>query len=182
MSELADALLGVGAWDAPRDWAHPLVTFPSPAPHLRRPPWHLDAGALLYLRPLPILRTFTFLEPVLPGGGGTLYVAGSHRLALEIDDAREGPVLRSRDIRGRLQADHPWFAALFAATSAKVRDLVGAEAQAGGQAVSLEEMTGAAGDLIVMHPAVLHATAPNALHRPRMMLTTWIHRRGVYAP
>ena len=182
MSDLADALLGAGAWDAPPGWGHPLVTFPSAAPDLPRPPWHLDIGAPRYLRPMPVLRAFTFLEPVLPGGGGTLYVAGSHRLALEMDDDNEGPIMRSREIRERLRADHSWFAGLFAVKSDKVRDLMDADAQAGGQAVRLEEMTGAEGDLIIMHPAMLHASAHNAPGRPRMMLTVWVYRRGAYAP
>ncbi|HSZ52779.1 MAG TPA: phytanoyl-CoA dioxygenase family protein [Caulobacteraceae bacterium] len=182
MSDLADALLGAGAWDSPRDWGHPLVTFPSTAPDLPRPPWHLDIGAALYLRPMPILRAFTFLEPVLPDGGGTLCVAGSHRLALEMDDANEGPTLRSQAIRERLRRDHPWLAGLFAAKSEKVRELMDADAQVGAQAVRLEEMTGDKGDLIIMHPALLHASAHNALDRPRMMLTTWVYRRGAFAP
>jgi hypothetical protein len=182
MSDLADALLGPGAWDAPRDWGHPLVTFPSTAPDLPRPPWHLDIGAALNLRPMPVLRCFTFLEPALPGGGGTLYVAGSHRLALAIDDANEGPTLRSQAIRERLRRNHPWFANLFAVNSDKVRELMDADAQVGGQTIRLEEMTGAQGDLIIMHPALLHASAHNAQGRPRMMLTTWVYRRVAYAP
>src|ERR1019366_4303220 len=47
MSDLADGLLGAGAWDAPRPWGWPLVTFPSLTPNMRRPPWHLDIGGLL---------------------------------------------------------------------------------------------------------------------------------------
>ncbi|HEY2050002.1 MAG TPA: phytanoyl-CoA dioxygenase family protein [Caulobacteraceae bacterium] len=180
MSDLADALLGVGAWDAAGDLVHALVTFPSAAPNPPRPAWHLDIGGARHLRPMPYLRAFTFLEPVLPGGGGTLYVAGSQRLALEIDDAHEGPTLRSREIRERLQADHPWFAGLFAAKGDKVRDLMDADAEAGGQIVRLEEMTGDEGDLIVMHPALLHASAHNVLDRPRMMLTIWVYRRGAF--
>jgi hypothetical protein len=177
MVELADAMLGVGAWDAPTPWGGPLVTFPTTAPHLPRPPWHLDIGGLERLSPLPILRVFTFLEPAPPGGGGTLYVAGSHRLALDIERDLNGPV-RSADVRERLRRDHPWFASLLAARAADVRALMGAEAQVGGHAVQLEEMTGAPGDLIVMHPAILHGAAHNASDRPRMMLTEWICRRA----
>jgi hypothetical protein len=181
MSDLADALLGAGAWDKPPRWGNPLVTFPSPVWGLPRPPWHLDIGGCRYLTPLPILRAFTFLEPVLPSGGGTLYVAGSHRLALEMDRASGGSTLRSVDIRKRLMAGRPWFARLLAAPGMQARELMGADTQAGDLAVGLEEMTGAPGDVILMHPAVLHATAHNALDRPRLMLTVWIPRRGAYA-
>jgi len=174
--DLADALLGAGAWDEPVSWGGPLVTFPTPNPHLPRPPWHLDIGGLERLDPLPVLRVFTFLEPARPNGGGTLYVAGSHRLALEIERAHDGPV-RSAYVRQRLKTAHPWFATLLAAPSGYMRELLNADAQVGGHTVRLEEMTGAPGDLIIMHPAILHGSAHNALDRPRMMLTEWISRR-----
>ena len=84
---LADALLGPGSWDPPEHYGIPLVTFPTPEPGQARPPWHLDLSGSERLDALPILRVFTFLEPVRPGGGGTLYVAGSHRLAQESEHA-----------------------------------------------------------------------------------------------
>lgn len=130
---------------------------------------------------MPVLRAFTFLEPVRPGGGGTLCVVGSHRLALEMDRAPSGAIMRSADIRKRLGAEHPWFARLLAAPEVDYRELMNADAQAGGHTVRLEEMTGAPGDVIVMHPAVLHALAHNALDRPRLMLTMSVYRRGAYA-
>ncbi|HEY3887570.1 MAG TPA: hypothetical protein VGL73_03280 [Caulobacteraceae bacterium] len=180
LSGLADILLGAGGWEKPALWGGPLVTFPSRAPGLRRPPWHLDIGGVQALSPLPILRTFTFLAPLLPGGGGTLYVAGSHRFALDFERERHGPV-RSADVRERLRREHPWFGHLLAADSIQVRGLVNTQARVGEHAVRLEEMIGDPGDLIVMHPATLHATAHNGLDQPRLMLTTWVSRRGVMA-
>jgi hypothetical protein len=174
--ELADALLGPGNWEKPARWGGPLVTFPTPAPSLARPPWHLDIGGTERLDPLPTLRVFTFLEPAAAGGGGTLYVAGSHRLAMDIELARGGRV-RSAQVRDRLKADHPWFARLLATPTAELRALIDVEATVGSHTVRLEEMTGEVGDLIVMHPAILHATGHNALDRPRIMLTEWISRR-----
>jgi hypothetical protein len=176
MFDLADALLGAGAWDEPAPWGGPLVTFPSPAPRLQRPAWHLDIGGVESLNPLPVLRVFTFLEPMQPNGGGTLYVAGSHRLALEIERVHDGPV-RSAYVRERLKSEYPWFASLLAARGVHVRELINVESQVGDYSVRLEEMTGAPGDLIIMHPAILHGGWHNALDRPRMMLTAWIYRR-----
>ncbi len=174
--DLADALLGAGGWDKPARWGGPLVTFPTPVPSSPRPPWHLDIGGVERLSPLPVLRVFTFLEPAAPHGGGTLYVAGSHRLAMDVERAHGGPV-RSAQVRDRLKAEHPWFASLLAAPTADLRALINIEARVGAHPVRLEEMTGAPGDLIIMHPAILHATAHNTLDRPRMMLTEWIPRR-----
>jgi hypothetical protein len=176
LAALADALLGAGGWDRPEHWGGALVTFPTPTPSLPRPPWHLDIGGVERLSPLPILRVFTFLESTAADGGGTLYVAGSHRLAMEVERAHGGPV-RSAQVRDRLRAEHPWFASLIATSTVDLRALIGIEARAGAHAVRLEEMTGAPGDLIIMHPAILHGTAHNGLDRPRIMLTEWIWRR-----
>jgi hypothetical protein len=176
LSELADVLLGAGAWDEPPYWGGPLITFPTPAPTLRRPPWHLDIGGVERLNPLPVLRVFTFLEPALPHGGGTLYIAGSHRLAMDVERAHGGPV-RSAQVRDRLKAEHPWFASLLSTPTADLRALINIETRVGSHPVRLGEMTGAPGDLIIMHPAILHGTAHNALDRPRMMLTEWVRRR-----
>jgi hypothetical protein len=173
---LADALLGAGGWDKPLHWGGPLVTFPTSAPSPPRPPWHLDIGGVERLNPLPVLRVFTFLEPMLPHGGGTLYVAGSHRLAMDVERAHGRPV-RSAQVRDRLKSDHPWFAGLFTTPTADLRALINTEARVGDCPVRLEEMTGDPGDLIVMHPAILHGAAHNALDRPRIMLTEWIPRR-----
>lgn len=177
LCDLADVMLGAGMWDKPAHWGGSLVTFPTAAPSLPRPPWHLDITGAETLNPLPVLRVFTFLEPLEAHGGGTLYVAGSHRLAMEIEQAR-GATVRSAEVCGRLKADHPWFANLFATPAAALRGLINAEAMIGSQAVRLEEMTVAPGDLIIMHPAILHGAAHNSRDRPRMMLTEWINRRG----
>jgi len=115
MLGLADALLGVGTWLRPRRWGQPLVTFPSASWDLPRAMWHLDYPVVDDKAfGLSALKVFTFLEPVLPRGGGTLYVSGSHHLALEVARAVGLPA-RSAKIRERLRSDHPWFAQLWAA-------------------------------------------------------------------
>lgn len=116
----------------------------------------------------------------MPHGGGTLYVAGSHRLAMDVERAHGGPV-RSSQVRDRLKAECPWFASLLATPTADLRVLINVEARVGSHPVRLEEMTGAPGDLIIMHPAILHGAAHNALDRPRIMLTEWIPRRDSVA-
>ncbi|WP_333586680.1 phytanoyl-CoA dioxygenase family protein [Phenylobacterium sp.] len=172
---LADAFLGTSQWYKPQHWGKPLVTFPTPDPVLARPPWHLDLGAHEKLRPLSTMRLFTFLDHVLPGGGGTLYIAGSHRFALE-EEQRALGTLRSADVKGGLRK-HRWFDELFAARTAEVSPLINVEAAVGGNIVTVEEMTGRPGDLILMHPGVIHAIGHNRLSRPRLMLTETLRRR-----
>jgi ectoine hydroxylase-related dioxygenase (phytanoyl-CoA dioxygenase family) len=42
--------------------------------------------------------------------------------------------------------------------------------------VRVEEMTGEPGDVFVMHPAMFHTVAPNALDRVRMALVETFYR------
>ena len=173
---LADALLGPGNWHRPPFWGAPLVTFPTPVPTPPHAAWHLDIDPANPLVPMPTLRVFTFLEPLVPHGGGTLYVAGSHRLAIDLERA-EGRTVRSKEVCSRLREDHPWFADLLAAPLAELHPRIGETAEIGPYQLRLEEMTGAAGDVIVMHPAIVHGIGHNARDRPRLMLTEWIPRR-----
>lgn len=170
LSALADAWLGEGAWESPRRWGLPLVTFPSAAWDLPRPMWHLDYPAFDHGQDIPVLRAFMFLTSVRPHGGGTLYVAGSHRvvMALASDDGRPIPSARMRE---RLKAAEPWFARLWATPGKGVRALIGQGTVVRGVEVCVGEMTGAPGDLILMHPLLVHALSHNALDTPRMMLT-----------
>jgi hypothetical protein len=50
------------------------------------------------------------------------------------------------------------------------------EGQARGLSVRVVEMTGDPGDVVVMHPFVLHTPAANALDTPRMMLVQSLNR------
>ena len=174
--DLADALLGPGAWEKPRRWGHPLVTFPSAAWDLPRVMWHLDYPAEGPDSPPPAMRGFVFLEPVRPHGGGTLVVTGSHRVVMDLAAGEARPVASAK-MRERLKAADPWFARLWATPGEAVRGLLGETAQVRGVDVAVEEMTGEAGDLILMHPLVLHGLSHNALDRPRMMLVQSLGRR-----
>ena len=173
---LADDLLGAGAWETPRRWGQPLVTFPSATSDIPGPVWHFDLPGNDYRVGLPGLRLFTFLEPVAPGGGGTLVVAGAHRLALDI--ARVGGPIPSAVMRKKLKASHPWFARMVEAPMDAVPGYIGVPAAVGGVEVVVEQMSGAPGDLVVMHPLMLHGVSHNASDRPRMMAVSTIWRKA----
>ncbi len=177
---LADALLGADSWSVPRHWGLPLVTMPSPQPDLPGVMWHFDVPGGDYRAQLPALRAFTFLEPVAADGGGTLFIAGSHRLAMEIA-AREG-TLPSAKLRARLKATHPWFAELFAKSSdGEIRPRMNERATISGVDVEVGQLTGEPGDAILMHPLMLHGLAHNASKTPRAMATITVWRKGAPA-
>jgi ectoine hydroxylase-related dioxygenase (phytanoyl-CoA dioxygenase family) len=139
--------------------------------------WHFDHPVADYGGQLPAVRVFAFLEPVLPHGGGTLFVAGAHRVAMALA-GKGGPPVPSAKIREMLKADHPWFDRLWDTRGDDVRGLLGNRARVHGVEVRVEEMTGEAGDIFVMHPLMLHGAAHNALQQPRLMLAQTLYRQS----
>jgi hypothetical protein len=128
--------------------------------------WHVDSPRLPGAD-RPGVQLFAVLDRLEPGGGGTLVVAGSHRLL------NDGRFIRSRDV-GRLLRREAFF-----------RDLLGGQAPPGGrlpngasEEVELEvvELTGAPGDVWLLDMRVLHSGAPNASGRPRIMATHRFYR------
>jgi hypothetical protein len=133
-----------------RDWSVPSTV------------WHLDLPRL----PgdgLPGVQLFTFLDQVEPHGGGTLVVAGSHRLL-------GGQFIRSRDLKKRLKRE-PWFADLFSGHVHDRARFVDRPGRAGNVPVQVVELTGQPGDVYLVDIRLLHTLAPNAGSVPRMMAT-----------
>jgi hypothetical protein len=120
--------------------------------------WHVDAPRLASNR-RPGVQLFAFLDTVGPGGGGTCVVAGSHRLF------NEGRVIAAKELQ-RLLRREDFFRALYAGQAGA--EPVGA---VGDVALEVVELTGAPGDAYLVDMRLLHAGAPNATARPRMMAT-----------
>lgn len=167
---MIDQLLGAGAWVEPPRWGLPLVTLPgfSEAWDVPTSNWHLDIQATA--EPPRVARVFVLLTDIAPGGGGTGFVTGSHRLVRRVA-ADAGATLRSGEARKRLIAAEPWFAALF--TRRRGEDRVARFTAPGPYRVG--EMCGRAGDAWLMDPHMLHATMPNAGTTARLMLTEWVY-------
>lgn len=178
LAALADAMLGAGAWSRPRYWGGPLVTFPNGVWDVPHAVWHLDYPGTGSIEAPPAIRVFTFLEAVTPRGGGTLYIAGSHRVVADlVQSIGPGAIMRSADVKAVLAVGDPWLAGLFKPDGGdRVQRFMIEEGWARGLPVRVEEMTGEPGDLIVMHPFVLHTVAPNELDAPRMMLVQSLNR------
>lgn len=173
---VVDQLLGAGQWKEPERWAIPLVTLPGHYDewHVPHRGWHLDLAATP--EPPKVARLFLVLARSEPGGGGTGYIAGSHRVIGQLA-RREGKTLNSGMARKLLIAREPWYAAL--ETRRKGEDRVARFMAEGGVAdgvpVRVAEMLGEPGDVILMDPLMLHATTRNVRDTPRMMLTEWVY-------
>jgi hypothetical protein len=171
-----DALLG--DWEEPAHWGLPLVTFHTGQAtwDVPREHWHIDLGARA--GDLRLARLFAFLTPSRPGGGGTACVAGSHRLFEALFEENGGP-LPSAQARRRLEARSPWLAALSSREDRgdRIRRFMREGSELDGAPLRVCEMLGDPGDVILMHPLMMHAPTPNVLATPRMMLTQFVYRR-----
>ena len=130
------------------------------------------------------LRLFGYLGLVASGGGGTFYVAGSHRaaqlVAAEMPMAREW--LRPSALVKRLRAESEWFADLCSKgeeDSERAGRFMREGAKFRGVPVRVAEMTGEPGDVLVWHPNLLHA-APTSNRRetPRLIVSATVDAGG----
>jgi ectoine hydroxylase-related dioxygenase (phytanoyl-CoA dioxygenase family) len=134
--------------------------------------WHTDAPRLASGR-APGVQLFSFLAPVGPRGGGTMAVAGSHRL---LNDGRSLTARRMRHELGR----EPFFRQLW--RSQPLAWAAGAEYPAGAVdnwPLRVVEMTGAPGDVWLMDLRTFHSASPNAAEVPRLMVTQRFIRKDV---
>ena len=181
LRSLLDDFFQPSGWREPRHWGQALVTFPTGRKDWSVPgaAWHLDILPGQRLEPWPAyVRVFAILAPLEPGGGGTLYVAGSYRLTLEARGRMPRGGARSAAVREALTRESPWLAELCSAAAAdaeRTARLMEVGAELRGAALRVAEMTGEAGDVVLMHPATLHAPSPNCRPSPRLMLAESVY-------
>lgn len=122
--------------------------------------WHLDVPRLEQSG-CPGVQTFCCIDAVVPGGGGTVVVSGSHKL---LNDRGR---IASRDVKRRL-AKIPWFRTLFSpGGEERCASLLAAQtvtAEGAGE-VTLQV------DVYLVDLRTLHSLAPNTAARPRLAAT-----------
>lgn len=155
-------LSGGGSWTVPHAAWH--VDEPTSAAHERS--WGMLA--------------FAFLDDVAPGGGATVAIAGSQRRlrALAAEVAPTG-LLTTEDAMAALRRDEPWFAELFAPggdPAARCRRFLDEGYVSDGIPLRVVELTGAAGDVVLMDPRCLHTVSANAGSRARLQMRATCRR------
>jgi hypothetical protein len=173
LSAALDALVGAGRWQRPRDWGQFLVNFPSgerwTVPHRV---WHTDFDFRGPAWPPPGALVFSFLSDVPAGAGGTLVVAGSHRLIADFVAARPSAGREKMKVtRQALLASDPWLRDLARPDDdpSRTERFMGGDTVVRGVPLRVVELCGEAGDAVVAHPWMLHAGAPNCGAAPRLM-------------
>jgi len=156
-----DQLVGMNRWQPLTQMGWWPIRFPG----FKNPPfgqewhagddWHVD-GRFPHGLTSPeqaILNFFLFTD-LEPGGGGTLFAEGSHLRAAEILAAIRPAAIDADELTARV-------------------------ASIPGAFDSIAETTGAAGDIILAHPLLLHSSSHNAGTRPRVMASP---RTDCFAP
>ncbi len=170
-----DDLLGKGAWQPPRDWGRPIVTFPEPgAWQVPTRLWHWDNPCDLHLDHPRALFVVSFIGSVAPRGGGTLILSGSPRLLIQQErripaEQRRGSIATLRD---RFHRSHPWIMALTGQVPSppdRIAAFMDEETIVEGVPVRVVELTGEPGDMVFCHPVMVHCVSPNRGTRPRFM-------------
>ena len=134
-----DDLCGVGRWETNDGIGYWINLFPNFANPPWRPPtigWHIDTqtGGQNTNAPDLALVGMELFSNIDPSGGGTAIRVGSHRYVARVD-AEAGHTLSSDDLSSRAEV-------------------------VTGQ-LPVVEVTGQAGDVLLMHPFTIHATSPN---------------------
>ena len=143
-----------GKWDVPRSI------------------WHLDMPRSAAIGP-PGPEMFTFLNKVEPKGGGTLVLAGSHRL---LNDAE---YLCSKNVKKRLKR-HTYFRELTGKGDGDRSRFLKEIGTIDGVSVKVVELTGDPGDVYFVDLRILHSLGANVSNQPRMMIAQRMPRREAF--
>jgi hypothetical protein len=179
-----DEVMDGEAWRMPRSPGAHFIAFPNGAEwNIPSSGWHIDANYLSALAPPAGARLFALFGDVEPHAGGTLMVSGSHRLVHKwFTDHPPPSDTRGAEFRKLLQA-HPYVRDLHTPGGRKERMVrfMGNVEEADGIPLQVVENTGAAGDVILIHPLTLHVAAPNSGSEPRFLLSGGVDTSAMWA-
>lgn len=173
LQQAIKAILGPSC-HPPDHWGAVFIAFPGSEPWgVPTRGWHIDANYRSQLNPSRGVKTLALFGEVEPRGGGTQVVAGSHRLVANWFATNPPPAdARSAALR-RLLLSQPYIGDLHRAgdPAERIARFIGRAEDAEGIRLQVVELAGAAGDVFLMHPLLMHAAAPNNSGRPRFMLS-----------
>ena len=188
VQDAIDGFLEPGHWERPSPWGALLLTFPAAGPwFLPNQSWHMDLQKAVDAasEQNPGVQVFAILEPLAARGGATVALAGSHRLVRHL--ARQPELIgegRSKDITKAVKRAAPSLRDLWSRDLGGDRDLAGNRedryllnpVDVSGIPVQAVEFTGDPGDVIFMHPWIIHTASPNRGDRPRVVITERVRR------
>jgi ectoine hydroxylase-related dioxygenase (phytanoyl-CoA dioxygenase family) len=174
-----DDVLAGQKWRRPADWGAFFLVFPARRPwDVPDDGWHIDADYTGPLTPPRGVKVHAMLGDVPPRAGGMNIISGSHRLVYQWFQKfppRTGA--RGAELRASVHR-HPYLRDLCTAGEAAVRIARFHERveEIDGIPLQVLENTASAGDVILMHPLLLHAPPTTHLgSSPRFLLNKDIY-------
>ena len=134
--------------------------------------WHLDMPRSRSIGP-PGPEMFTFLNKVEPKGGGTLILAGSHRLLNDVD------YLSSKGVKRKLKR-HAYFRELTGKGDGDRSRFLEEIGYIDNVPVKVVELTGDPGDVYFIDLRLLHSLGANTSDQPRMMIAQPMPRQEAF--
>jgi hypothetical protein len=175
---VVEELLGAGPVRASSGWGPALITFPQPGPWtVPHKIWHFDVPGAGDPDQIQVARLFGYATDVGPRGGATVVVEGSHELVRRmVASSPTNDAGSSADLRKKLRR-HRWFRALATDSQGdRITPFMVDGDEIDGVRVRVAELTGNAGDLVVMLPWTMHSMSRNVAATPRIMVTQSIYR------
>lgn len=169
-----DAILGTRDYEKPKNWGAVFVAFPGEGEwQVPASGWHTDANYRSQLWPPKGVQIHSLFGDVAPRAGATLVLSGSHRLIHQwFKDNPAPPGAPSAEMRKLLQG-HPYIRDLHAAgdPEARIARFLDRVEEVDGVPLQVIENSGAAGDVLLLHPLLLHVAALNTGSAPRFLLS-----------
>ena len=167
-------ILGTQSYEKPKNWGALFIAFPSEGDwEVPASGWHTDANYRSQLWPPKGVAIHSLFGDILPRSGATLILSGSHRLIHQWFQQNPAPAgAKSADMRKLLQR-HPYIRDLHTEGDAEARiaRLMFQAEEVDGIPLQVIENTGAAGDVILLHPLLMHVAARNTGAAPRFLLS-----------
>jgi hypothetical protein len=169
-----DVILGGAPYEKPKNWGAVFLGLPASTTwRIPTSGWHIDAYYASPLLPVRGVKTFALFGNIIPRGGGTLMVSGSHRLVYKWFQENPPPRdARSAQMR-RLLRKQPYLRDLHLPgdEGERIKRFMKGVEDVDGIPLQVVEATGDAGDVILVHPLVMHVAAPNSAAEPRFMVS-----------
>lgn len=176
-----DAVLDGAPYPTPKNWGALFIAFPTQSRWgVPTSGWHIDAKYTSALWPAGGVKTHALFGDIPPRAGATQIVSGSHRLVYKwFKENPPPPGSRSADMRKLFQV-HPYIRDLHTVSDgrARIARFMARAEEVEGISLQVVENTGAAGDVILLHPLVLHVAAPNTGAQPRFLLSGGVTTNG----
>jgi hypothetical protein len=178
LAAIDDVLRGQ-PWRRPTDWGAFFIVFPSRRPwDIPVDGWHLDANYAGPLAPPKGVKVHAMFGDVAARSGGMLIIDGSHRLVYQwFLEHPPNAGARAAELRASVHR-HPYLRDLCTAgdAAARIERFHERVEIVDGIGLQVLENTATAGDVILMHPLLLHA--PPIAHpgnTPRFLLNKDIY-------